>query len=203
MLSLSLFPHHISLTEPTSWFFRRLVTNSSDRILRQFNLPTYPTPPTSSSENQSSGESSAAEYDILEQELEPMYRFNDPINKIAWHSMSYSPDGEWLAGGEYSQYLLAFPSLPHSHHAPRPLASHWELMIYDDFFFWMEWNVIDVFDLLIGAADNATHKIYIWDITNEGQFATTLDGGREPLLHLHVCLAISLSLSLSVGGLLC
>lgn len=67
----------------------------------------------------------------------------------------------------------------------------------------MELNGIDLFDLLIGAADNATHKIYIWDITNEGQFATTLDGGREPLLHLHVCLAISLSLSLSVGGLLC
>ena len=37
-----------------------------------------------------------------------------------------------------------------------------------------------------GAADNATHKIYIWDPQNEGQFASTLDGGREPLVHVHV-----------------
>ena len=37
-----------------------------------------------------------------------------------------------------------------------------------------------------GAADPATHKIYIWDISNDGQFATALDGGREPLVHLHV-----------------
>ena len=41
---------------------------------------------------------------------------------------------------------------------------------------------------LLGAADNATHKIYIWDIVNDGQFANALDGGREPLVHLHVCL---------------
>ncbi|THH01764.1 hypothetical protein EW026_g1002 [Hermanssonia centrifuga] len=70
----------------------------------------------------------------IEQELEPTYRFSDPINKVAWHAISYSPDGEWLAGG---------------------------------------------------AADNATHKIYIWDIANEGQFAAALDGGREPLTHVH------------------
>lgn len=38
----------------------------------------------------------------------------------------------------------------------------------------------------LGAADNAAHKIYIWDIANEGQFAAALDGGREPLLHVHV-----------------
>ena len=41
-------------------------------------------------------------------------------------------------------------------------------------------------DGLLGAADPATHKIYIWDISNDGQFASTLDGGREPLVHLHV-----------------
>jgi len=99
---------------------RRLVTNSSDRILRQFNLPIYPSP--------------TADREYIEQELEPTYRFNDPINRNPWHAMSYSPDGEWLAGG---------------------------------------------------AADNATHKIYIWDIANEGQFASALDGGREPLLHVH------------------
>ncbi|KAI5124879.1 hypothetical protein M0805_007309 [Coniferiporia weirii] len=96
-------------------FGRRLITNSSDRILRQFNLPShYP-----------------AQLEEEEQELEPTYRFSDPINKVAWHNMSYSPDGEWLAGG---------------------------------------------------SADPATHKIYIWDISSDGQFATALDGGREPLL---------------------
>lgn len=63
----------------------RLVTNSSDRTLRQFNLPTYPP--------------SSPGREFLEQELEPTRRFNDPINKTAWHAMSYSPDGEWLAGG--------------------------------------------------------------------------------------------------------
>ncbi|TFY80416.1 hypothetical protein EWM64_g3606 [Hericium alpestre] len=99
---------------------RRLVTNSSDRMLRQFNLPSYP-PPNPNGE-------------YIEQELEPIHRFNDPINKTAWHAMSYSPDGEWLAGG---------------------------------------------------AADPAAHKIYIWDISNDGQFASALDGGREPLTYLH------------------
>jgi COMPASS component SWD1 len=99
---------------------RRLVTNSSDRTLRQFNLPIYPPP--------------NADREYIEQELEPTHRFNDPINKTAWHAMSYSPDGEWLAGG---------------------------------------------------AADPATHKIYIWDISNDGQFASALDGGREPLIHVH------------------
>jgi WD40 repeat protein len=49
--------------------------------------------------------------------------------------MSFSPDGEWLAGG---------------------------------------------------AADPASHKIYIWDIANDGQLASTLDGGREPLIYVHV-----------------
>jgi hypothetical protein len=38
----------------------------------------------------------------------------------------------------------------------------------------------------LGAADNAAHKIYIWDINNDGQYASTLDGGREPLIHIHV-----------------
>lgn len=41
----------------------------------------------------------------MELELEPTHRFNDPINKTAWHAMSYSPDGEWLAGGQ-SIFLL-------------------------------------------------------------------------------------------------
>jgi hypothetical protein len=35
-----------------------------------------------------------------EQELEPTHKFSDPINRTAWHAMSFSPDGEWLAGGD-------------------------------------------------------------------------------------------------------
>ncbi|KAF5361589.1 hypothetical protein D9757_011556 [Collybiopsis confluens] len=108
---------------------RRLVTNSSDRTLRQFILPTYPT--------SISSENGGQDSNFVDQELDPSHRFNDPINKTAWHAVSYSPDGEWLAGG---------------------------------------------------AADPANHKIYIWDISNDGQFASTLDGGREPLAHLHVML---------------
>jgi hypothetical protein len=67
--------------------------------------------------------------------------------------MSYSPDGEWLAGG----------TLPSQHHRS-----------YSDYYG------------STGAADPATHKIYIWDISNDGQFATALDGGREPLIDIHV-----------------
>jgi hypothetical protein len=62
------------------------VTNSSDRTLRQFVLPAYPPP--------------NADREYVEHELEPTHRFNDPIGRTAWHAMSYSPDGEWLAGGE-------------------------------------------------------------------------------------------------------
>ena len=63
---------------------RRLITNSSDRTLRQFNLPlTFP-----------------AQLEEEEQELEPAYKFSDPISRVAWHNMTYSPDGEWLAGGK-------------------------------------------------------------------------------------------------------
>lgn len=107
---------------------RRLATNSSDRTIRQFTLPTYPSPP----DPNTTGESSKLA--VFETELEPTHRFNDPISKVSWHAMSYSPDGEWLAGG---------------------------------------------------AADKAAHKIYIWDISNDGQFASALDGGREPLLYVH------------------
>ncbi|KAF9004774.1 COMPASS complex protein [Cyathus striatus] len=114
---------------------RRLVTNSSDRTLRQFILPSYPssTPITDGMD----GEEKSEEMDgkgFIEQELEPTHRFHDPINKTAWHAVCYSPDGEWLAGG---------------------------------------------------AADSAAHKIYIWDLSNDGQLATALDGGREPLVHVH------------------
>ncbi|KAJ3817601.1 WD40 repeat-like protein [Lentinula raphanica] len=118
---------------------RRLVTNSSDRTLRQFIVPNYPR------------SSDTAVESFIEEELEPTHRFNDPINKTAWHAVSYSPDGEWLAGGEYPSRSSEFRDLR----------------------------------ILLGAADAANHKIYIWDISNDGQFASTLDGGREPLAHLH------------------
>jgi len=71
----------------------------------------------------------------MDNELEPTHRFHDPINRTAWHAMSYSPDGEWLAGG---------------------------------------------------AADQAAHKVYIWDLSNDGHFASALDGGREPLVDMQV-----------------
>lgn len=120
------------------------MTNSSDRTLRQFNLPIYPPP--------------NADREYIEQELEPTHRFNDPINKTAWHAMSYSPDGEWLAGGIHiCQYLFV--------------------------------QAADIYSGQLGAADPATHKIYIWDIQNDGQFACALDGGREPLIHVHVSTA--------------
>jgi COMPASS component SWD1 len=123
---------------------RRLTTNSSDRVLRLFYLPAYPSPPASSTTPLPSQPSTPnpqivnqtlPELQVLEQELEPVHRFHDPITKTAWHTMSYSPDGDWLAGG---------------------------------------------------AADPANHKIYIWDIQHNGQFTTTLDGGREPLVHVDV-----------------
>lgn len=80
---------------------RRLVTNSQDRQLRQFTLPLYAPP--------------SADGAYIEQELEPTYRFSDPINKVAWHGMSYSPDGEWLAGGMVypCMVLKAVPDVPH------------------------------------------------------------------------------------------
>lgn len=131
--------------------FRRLVTNSSDRTLRQFILPSYTdyanvTPPSTTDSNH--------QPQFLDLELEPTHRFNDPINKTSWHAMCYSPDGEWLAGGKHTLF---------------------HTRILRSFIYYK-----------LGAADPAGHKIYIWDISNDGQFASALDGGREPLVHLHV-----------------
>ena len=80
---------------------RRIVTNSSDRVLRQFNLPVYAPP--------------NADGEYIEQELEPTHRFHDPISKVSWHAMSYSPDGEWLAGGALSS--LSARRLAHAPHS--------------------------------------------------------------------------------------
>jgi len=83
----------------------------------------------------SSSSDPSVEQSVVEADLEATHKFSDPINRTAWHGMSYSPDGEWLAGG---------------------------------------------------AADPAGHKIYIWDIANDGRLATTLDGGSDPLAYVHV-----------------
>jgi COMPASS component SWD1 len=100
------FSSPLAITYPHA-FHSRLTTNSSDRTIRLFNLPSYPMPlPLASSIPATPHPSEPAtppitvqsEY-ILEQELDPVHRFNDPINKTAWHAMSFSPDGDWLAGG--------------------------------------------------------------------------------------------------------
>lgn len=111
------------------------MTNSTDRTLRQFILSPYPSPgPQYTSTPEDSG-AQPLPFPFVDNELEPTHRFNDPINRTAWHAMSFSPDGEWLSGG---------------------------------------------------AADQASHKVYIWDLSNDGQFTTALDGGREPLVDMHV-----------------
>jgi hypothetical protein len=57
--------------------------------------------------------------------------------------------------------------------------------------------------LHIGAADPATHKIYIWDISNDGQFASALDGGREPLIDVHVSCSPTLYNSILIHSVCC
>ncbi|TRM68554.1 WD40-repeat-containing domain protein [Schizophyllum amplum] len=114
---------------------RRFVTNTTDRTLRQFVTPSYPRPD--------------PDGEILEHDLDPTHRFSDPINKTQWYAVSYSPDGEWLAGG---------------------------------------------------AADPAAHKIYVWDLSSDGQLATALDGGTETLLWCHWNPARSMLLSNTSQG---
>ena len=46
------------------------------------------------------------ETEVVEQELEATQRFSDPISKVAWNNMAYSPDGDWLAGGMLRLNLL-------------------------------------------------------------------------------------------------
>ncbi|KII96041.1 hypothetical protein PLICRDRAFT_35009 [Plicaturopsis crispa FD-325 SS-3] len=64
---------------------RRLCTNSTDRVLRQFTLPSYPPP--------------SASLAYIEAQLEPTHRFSDPVNRVAWGAVGYSADGEWLGAG--------------------------------------------------------------------------------------------------------
>jgi len=61
-----------------------MLTNSTDRALRRFEVPSYPRP---------------EEGTLNEVPLEPLQKFNDPINRLSWNAAVFSPDGEWLAGG--------------------------------------------------------------------------------------------------------
>lgn len=77
----------------------RMVTNSTDRTIRLFTLPaTYPTPP-ALDEAGLPAEGGLGEYVYLEQDLEPTHRFSDPITRTTWMGMTFSKDGEILAGG--------------------------------------------------------------------------------------------------------
>jgi COMPASS component SWD1 len=77
----------------------RLATNSADRTLRLFTLPSaYPDPPPVDPETGLPVDG-AGEYVFLESDLEPSHRFSDPINRAPWVGMSFSSSGELLAGG--------------------------------------------------------------------------------------------------------
>jgi COMPASS component SWD1 len=69
---------------------RFLLTNSTDRVIRHFEIPAYP-PPSAESE-------AASEY--VEQDIEPVYKFADPVDKVQWNGIGYSADTEWVIGGE-------------------------------------------------------------------------------------------------------
>jgi len=40
--------------------------------------------------------------------------------------------------------------------------------------------------MFLGAADAATHKIYVWDLNNEGVLYEAVEGGRERLVDVQV-----------------
>jgi len=62
------------------------LTNSTDRVIRHFLSPTYaPTPP--------------VEGQYVEQELEPLLRLHDPVNRVSWSSVGFSSSAQWVAGG--------------------------------------------------------------------------------------------------------
>ena len=65
---------------------RHLLTNSTDRTIRQCVLPTY-------------SYVLPDEDAYIEQEMDAQKRYNDPINKMSWNGVGFSPDGRWVAGG--------------------------------------------------------------------------------------------------------
>lgn len=64
------------------------ITNSTDRVIRQFLVPAYP---------MVQSEDDA----YVNQELEPILRLLDPVNRVSWSSIGVSCSGRWIAGGSY------------------------------------------------------------------------------------------------------
>jgi COMPASS component SWD1 len=73
----------------TSYPYSFLLTNSTDRVIRHFEVPAYQ-PPSAESE-------AASEY--IEQDIEPLYKFADPVDKVSWNGIGYSNDAEWVIAG--------------------------------------------------------------------------------------------------------
>ncbi|KAH7097589.1 COMPASS complex protein [Auriculariales sp. MPI-PUGE-AT-0066] len=71
---------HLAFTQSGKY----LLTNSTDRALRRFEVPHHARPK-DGTWNQAV--------------LEPLQRFSDPISRPQWNAAVFSPDGEWLAGG--------------------------------------------------------------------------------------------------------
>lgn len=65
---------------------RYFLTNSSDRIIRHYEIPPYPAP-------------SDLKFKFIEQDIEPIYKFADPVDKVSWNAIGYSSDTEWVIGG--------------------------------------------------------------------------------------------------------
>lgn len=70
---------------------RYLLVNSSDRVIRHFEIPAYPAPTDPNSVPN-------------DEDLEPIYRFADPVDKVSWNAIGYSSDTEWVIGGTYIQF---------------------------------------------------------------------------------------------------
>jgi COMPASS component SWD1 len=74
----------------------RLMTNSSDRVLREFVIPSsYPTPPPSD-----------LPLPVPTLELEIVNRYSDPITRTAWTGMALKPIGTLLAGADQSTHKI-------------------------------------------------------------------------------------------------
>lgn len=63
-----------------------MLTNSMDRVIRVFIIPTYPT-------------SQTEEDGYVEHELEPILKLLDPVNRVPWSSIGISASVHWVAGG--------------------------------------------------------------------------------------------------------
>jgi COMPASS component SWD1 len=49
---------------------------------------------------------------------------------------------------------------------------------------------------MAGAADAAKHKVYVWDLSQEGVLHETLEGGREALVDVEVMVTLFIPASL-------